>query len=259
MYRSGEDAGTIRFNDPPVRRVMLTIRFHADVSIQASHVAPLRVRWAEEFPIAEELPPFPPIDAYNEAPTFLSSEDAWPLPYTRYTTNNGDRSIAFQNDRFSVAWHFDPGAPRYPGFAMLSGELERKFTELTEELSKAGIVLTVRGARCDYSNKLDRIAPAEAAVGVLTDWAAQPSQRAAEAPAVHTHLHPCGAQEEHGCNATVSVQSDDTGTLLRLSAERWIEENSDDEIGGLREAHDELVKLFIDFTTSEQRERWGQE
>jgi hypothetical protein len=189
---------------------------------------------------------------------FLGSEGVWPLPFTRYTTNNGDRSIAFQSDRFSIAWDFDPDSPRYPGFDKLFDELNQKFAGLVSELSNAGITVNVRGSRCDYTNELDNIPPAAAAVGILTDWEAQPSRRVASASVVDLHMHPCDAQEEHGCNAAISVQSRDAKTILRLAAERSSDNDPDAELGGLQAAHDELVDLFLDFTTSNQRERWMQ-
>lgn len=256
--RRDSDSIPVRFSNPPVKRVALTLRFTSDGSIQASHVAPLRVRWAEEFPLAEEAPPLTPYDVDAEGPTFLSSDEAWPLPFTRYSNNTGDRSIAFQNDRLQVSWRFEPDTPSYPGFDALAGELSQRFAELKSLLADVGVAIVVDGARCDYLNVLDRETSAQAAVGVLTDWGAAPSARVDAGGFVGVHIHPCQQEEEHGCNAVLSTEAVGEDATLRVSVERDRADEGEGEFDGLREAHDELVNIFLDFTTEEQKRRWGQ-
>jgi hypothetical protein len=258
----GDDLDVTRlgFENPPVRAVFLTLQFKTDDHIQASHVAPLRTRWKEDFPLVVETAPLPPLGDSDEGPRFLRSSETWPLPFTRCINVEGDKFLAFQDDRFQVGWRFDPEADNaYPGFEELAQSLAERFAEFQAALEEVGNVVTLTGSDCRYVNALEGLSMAEAATGVLTDWTAAPSTQVADSPFVGVHLHACtGEGGDRHCSAVVTIDSDANDvTTMTIRVWRVAEDGMTAELGGLYEAHEEVDEIFVRFTSDQQHRDWG--
>ncbi len=250
------DSSAVRFDRPPIKQVELSTYFVTDPPLQSVHVAPLHQVWHAQFPEAVEHPPYAqelPDDDRNDQ-EFGST---WPLPYTSYRREQ--RSISFQSDRFEVRWGFDPGAlGDYVGFEALRDDLRTKFHEFTETLASQSVSLVVKRVSCRYVNEVD-LPAARLAAGVITGWLAEPEASVSEAAYVGVRLHTCAGPKNHDCSSWVHVDSGDStdaSTLTIIVSHDLSPENSDATVA-ISAAHDELIGLFLRYTSEEQHRGWG--
>lgn len=250
----------LKFRRPPVSDVFLTLYFEADSHIQGSHVAPLKMSWESELPLVQELAPLPG-EMDSDGPTFLASGGQWPLPYTRYNSVSSDQAIAFQGDRFQLQWSFsDAAGDEYPGFEKLSEGLEKRYVEFKNVLDQAGIILTIRGSECKYVNRIQGLSAGEVAVGVLTEWRGVPGSNLPKEGYVGVRLHACASEEKHRCSSFLQVDGDTGDSAhMTINVSRELDDEEKATLGGLYDAHDELLDIFERFTSPEMHGQWERE
>ncbi|BDZ56604.1 hypothetical protein [Barrientosiimonas endolithica] len=207
----------------------------------------------EAFPVVEEAAPdFEDIN--------ISGEDlagaAWPLPSTKFVNSDGTQSIILQEGRLDLSWE-KADAP-YPGFESLSKTLLGKFNELEKAMEDAGISIRPTASRCLYVNEIADITGAQLATGVLTDWSSEPRQDLPSKGYVGVRIHACANPANHRCSSYVMVDGDmGQSPNLTLSVKRRLEDTEHSPLGGLHEAHNELLDLFMTFTSDNQQADWG--
>jgi len=256
---TGTESARLRLKRPPVRQVRLSLVFRADPPIRSHHVAALIPKWRVLFDSVDESPPRveAPDDPENcEDLVYFDGSQLWPIPYTQFRSAN--RTVAFQGDRFEVIWDATAEDGRYVGFDKLRGDLLRDFGDFADTLSRDGIQLDVRYVECYYVNRLPEISAEQLVTGILTNWTATASSTVVKSDYVGMRLHP--QFDEVGrkhCAAVVMVDAmRDNETQLSFLVKRdlLIPKTWD---RSLREAHDHLIALFIQYTNDSLRESWG--
>ncbi|WP_157508686.1 hypothetical protein [Luteipulveratus halotolerans] len=252
-----ERARPLRFENPPVRRTNLALRYEATGHVQASHVAPLRSLWRDAYPNVDEQVPTPPSEG-PQAIRLSGRGTTWPLARTTYSTSDGQRSIEFQGDEFGIAWEFSEDSS-YPGFEELVRELEERLADFEKTLrDEAGISLVITGAECRYENVIDGVDVAGLATGVLTGWTGTPGGHLPGAGYVGVRIHACADEDSHKCSSYLAVDGDvGDESIFSISVSRNVDSSEESTLGGMRDAHDELIELFVQYTSEEQREAWG--
>lgn len=250
---------SLRLVKPPVRLVRLTVRFDATGLLQASHVASLRGRWRNDYPeVLERVPT--PSPASPSLMQMSGDSSAWPIAHTTYLSKDSGQEISFQGDFLEIAWTFSEGED-YPGFDVLANELSHRFGEFQEALyDEAGIQLTFTGSECRYENLMSGISAAELSVGLLTDWAGSPAAELPQNGYVGARIHACADEATHNCSSFIAADGDDDeDATLSIIVGRSVAEDEDEaKLGGLHEAHAELISLFLKYTSETQRQKWGQ-
>lgn len=246
----------LRFDRPPVRRTRLSLRLSHERPLRISHISRLFDQWHEVYVTVEEGAP--DADAM-ERMEWEPGASAWPLPAMRFINAAGTEAICVQNGRFDIEWTFPDatGEGSYPGYAVLENELSTRFEEFRNALRVHGFDVSLVGSECRYENPLVGYAPGEAAVGLLTGWTGGPAGHLPEQGYVGVRLHACADPERHSCTSYIALDGDTNEVpVLSISVIRD-DEGGDAALGGLSEAHDELIDLFWSFTSSEQRNDWG--
>lgn len=256
MTTTADTVSELRFSHPPVRRVDLTLTFKPRAHIQTSYLASLISSWSSNLPVVDELPP-KPVEP-SDRTVFLSERSKWPLPFMRFSSTSGDITIAFQGNLFEISWKFSPGQnERYPGFAHLTGQLKMRFSEFQEALEKAGVELEMTGSECRYTNEMEGLSSSDLAVGILTNWQGSPDVALPDDGYVGMRIHACPDEGIHKCTTWVAVDgSVREDATLTISVERSVGEEELD-LAGLREAHDELIRVFLERTPTHLHEKWG--
>ncbi|WP_143553721.1 hypothetical protein [Serinicoccus sp. CNJ-927] len=224
-----------------------------------SDVAPLIDTWATDYGTLEEEVPDP------EAMERLRSKDTprdWPMPAVRFVNQSGTEAIIVQNGRFDIEWTFasdTEGASLYPGYDALESELQKRFDEYRDRVRIRGLDITPYGAECRYENPLPECSAAEAAVGVLTQWSGEPAVYLPENGYVGVRLHGCADPANNDCSSYIAVDGDPEAVPILSIVVEKMDADGTRPLGGLRQAHDELIDLFFQYTSSEQHEKWGME
>lgn len=243
----------LAFREPPIRSSRLSVQFEQSSHVLSGQLAPLHAAWMTSLPIVEETAPdFEDVDIAGEDP----DGPTWPLPSTKFLSVDGSQSVTLQEGRLDLEWNRTKEP--YPGFDDLVGSLAERFEELLNAMDSAGIAIRPKSSSCLYRNEIEGISGSDLAVGVLTDWA---SASRLDLPAkgyVGVRIHACAEPENHHCSSYVMVDGDAGRTpQLTLSVKRRLTEGEQSPLGGLHEAHAELLQLFLKFTSDEQRDRWG--
>lgn len=260
-------AAKLRFTDPPVVSVSLTVFFEPLERLQASHLSSLREQWKDHYPNLAELPPLRPRNrGGNEAA--LVPIGSWPCPYIMFSSEDDQSSIAIQSDRFIRSWSFratETPVVTYPGFDTIREDLVRHFNQFKETVrTELDQKVTVTGSECDYLNLLDNeMTPEQLMVGVTTKWnlvASAPISSATTYGGVRLHL--CAADALEGCSVTLQLDVDSDGPMLDIQSAFDIsadDATADLDLGGLDLAHDKLIETFLEYTSVEMQSKWGRE
>ncbi|MGW1768708.1 TIGR04255 family protein [Streptomyces sp. NPDC002073] len=259
---------SLHFEQPPVREVTLALMLEPIAKLQTLDLAPLRVEWRSEYPTLQEATPLArwgPSD--RDDVEFMESGVSWPMGLCTFSTESGDKSIKFQQDRFMITWTFGDEAPKYPGFSALKNELLGKFAQYSKLACEAsGAVPVVRRTDAQYINYLPGISAQDAMAGILSGWSS-----VGKFPFRGPDY--CGFRiryRESEVNSQVSVLigvdsaggEDEVGefvysSTLALDAEGDVDE-SGDYVGLLDSAHDVLTAAFLEVTSSEMRASWSE-
>lgn len=250
----------VRFAQPPVKVVELTIFFDQLEGLQASHLSQLREKWRGEYPQVAELAPSAPPRNNVTRPTISGpGSGTWPCPEVQFSTADGDEGLAIQNDRVIRRWYF--GFKEYPGFAALSDDLLSRLDQfehvLKTELGVQGLTFT--GGQCWYVNEIENMNDDELAVGLLTGWSGTVANTGVRRWSF-LRLHKCDDVELDGCSLTATVDGnhEDSPVLILDSLTDDVREGE-----GPRElidrAHGQLLREFMELTSEVQHEKWGKE
>ncbi|MCX4528094.1 TIGR04255 family protein [Streptomyces sp. NBC_01551] len=259
---------SLRFEQPPVREVTLALMLEPIAKLQTLDLAPLRVEWRSEYPTLQEATPLARWRLSDgDDVEFMGSGVSWPMGLCTFSTESGDKSIKFQQDRFLITWTFGDEAPTYPGFAALKGELLGKFSQYVKLVSEAsGAIPIVRRVDAQYVNYLPGVSAQDAMAGILSGWSSG-GTFPFRAPDY------CGFRiryRESELNSRVAVLigvdsaggEDEAGdfvysSTLALDAEGEVGEGHD-YVSMLESAHDVLTSAFLDVTSIAMRASWGE-
>ncbi len=251
----------VRFKQPPVREVTLTVFFDALPTLQVSHLATLISAWQEEFPKTDELPPaLPWRESARSAAALLAPGSKWPFPRLWLSNSGSDRSIQIDNDRVAFTWHFAEGG-QYPSYLALRrqfGALYAQFDEAAER--ETGERPQPRRAEAQYSNELRTD---DARTVLLRLVGAQESTgEASGADYVSFRLHRCAAPSTEDCTVNVSVDME-TGTgspyaSMALNTSKDVTPDLD-VWDALDQAHDALIGEFMRATDDDMRKQWDRQ
>lgn len=248
----------MRFENPPVTAVDLTVYFEPVQGLQVSHFSALREAWRSEYPDTAELPPLRPQNRDGEETSVVRIDQAWPFPFLMFGSSDNSGTVSFQNDRLTRSWRFTEGS-QYPGFVSLAADLESRLREF-ESVVKAETEQDVRlvGAECSYRNRLDDDLGGGALIGLLTGWQAPPFEPPLTARYSGLRLHMCDDEDLAGCALWISMDVDEDGVFLTLNSETDGAAGDDARLGGLEKAHDQLIVRFLEFTSQDMHRQWGE-
>lgn len=258
----------LRFEHPPVQEVTLGLMLQSMTSLQTLDLAPLRVEWRAEYPLLQEIAPLARWGPTgNDAVEFVRSGLAWPMALCHLTTESGDKEIKFQQDRFLLTWKFGQESRKYPGFEVLKAELLEKFAQFAKLASEASDShADIKRVDIQYVNLLPGISAENAMAGVLNGWSTESSFpfRAPDYAGFRVHYHESEIDSNVGVLIGVdSVVSESEGegftgsSTLTLDAEALISESAD-YVAVLESAHEVLTAAFIEVTSAEMRDKWGE-
>lgn len=254
----------MRFSDPPVVGVRLVVFFRASRLLASADTAEFVARSRKEFPTVSQSPPNGPIFPEAGPPADISAGE-WPHPYTVMEDDASERAILFQDDRFGLTWTFDPESEsrfNYPGYEDLSAQLINKYGQFQESLASSGVSTTLLGAEALYDNEIRGIDLRSYVAGQWTNWendsTAFPSASVStQTYRVHDHIGTSGTNL-----MWVTASERESIPILDLSI-RVRHECGDsdecDERSVINSSHDDLIRLFLDWTSESMRSDWGPE
>ena len=268
-YRDGVDTAravgqNARFQKPPVQHVSFSVYFDAIEGLQVSHFSSLRESWRDEYPETAEMPPLRPHNRGGEEVTVVPITQAWPFPYLMFSTADDRRTIAVQNDRFTLTWKFSPSTHDYPGFDELSRLMGSRFDQFSAVISKeVGQEVSLRGSGCVYRNFLGGWTTETLMLGIVTRWSDKVSHQPQSIETEYAGLRLISMDPEPTtggeCVTTVSLDVDEDGPYLTLEAEYANTEAEviSERLGGIDMAHERLIARFLEFTSPDMHEQWG--
>ncbi|UFN46074.1 TIGR04255 family protein [Nocardioides okcheonensis] len=256
----------VKFSNPPVAAVMLTVYFEAIETLQPIHLSRLREMWRDRYPTTGNLPPLRPHPLAG-----VSDDDddelTWQFPYMIFGTDDESDAVAIQNDRFVRSWHFTEGASSYPGFDELRADMAQRFQEFkTVVQAEVGRDVVLTASECRYTNPLPKMPMADLLVGVASGWKGNPGGAdlsMAHYGSVFFHLDDPELPASH-VSVDLDVDEADGATMTirsRYAANKLPSEADDQgevlELAGVDLAHAALIRTFLTFTSSEMQTVWG--
>lgn len=254
---------SVRFDDPPVQQVILSIYCEAMIELSVVDVLALFSRWSEDYPhLSQELP----ADIWdnsgrNAIQQAISEGTHWPLPLLTIIDADGAKSIRVQEDRFELVWRSQPGESYLPyvGYTRLRQELLSRFSDFSSFLA-GGPEITVKPRRVDatYNNYLDA-APSDVMVGMLTNWQVDSASPNLPNKYSNLHLHDTLTDDKGQVQVIVYVDPgpDGSGTDWTIDVQCRLEE-SGDPIARLDDAHKHVIETFLTLSGPELRQKWGE-
>jgi uncharacterized protein (TIGR04255 family) len=251
----------LRFKDPPVREVALTVFFDKISTLQTINLARLRVAWLDAYPNVKEVPPRPPLRGDRSFAEFLGSNSFWPMPSTTFADESGRHAIQLQADRFGIVWNFAKFGEGYPGYMKLSAEVMSRFGEFKEVVAQElDENVKVTDVDLEYTNEVESLSPEELVLGILTNW--QASELSVErANLAGLRLHYCTNMKPDDTTLDITVDPlfesvANGGCTLEIKVTASV--SSQDEVGSrMNSAHDVLVEKFLSILNDDMRRRWG--
>jgi len=261
---TSEGATPVKFDNPPVVSVTLTLFFEPIPNVQASHFSLLREKWRASYPNVAELPPMRRRNRDGEESKLVRTGGTWPLPYTIFTSENDCDSIAFQNDRLVRSWNFHESSQGYPGFQIIFDDMTALFTEFEQVVhDETDAEVCVTGSRCDYTNHLDEMPLAELFLGLATQWRESPkTEPNIEFPQPEyagVRLVFSNPGDLPSSVVQMAVDKDEDGTVLGFVSDFTLSEPQSaqiSEFGGIGHAHDQLIKAFTQYTSASMQANW---
>ncbi|MEU8259334.1 TIGR04255 family protein [Micromonospora sp. NPDC048999] len=254
----------LRFEEPPVREVSLTVFFERVATLQSLNLAQLRVDWNESYPKVSEVPPRPALRGDAPMRQYLGGNSFWPMPLTAFTNARGDQTIELQNDRFGIVWRFHQGPKTYPGYDELVAELLLRFAEFRRAVSSSLIQeIEPTDIHVSYTNLIEGVLPESLAVGILTNW--QTSLAQLDPPELAgLRLHYCSPELEEDVALTIMVdpsfdrdrERDDPCASLEIEGAISLQDAPSVD-RPLAIAHDAVVRKFFELTNNDMRTKWG--
>ncbi|MFD9734273.1 TIGR04255 family protein [Umezawaea sp. NPDC059074] len=251
---------TVRFTQPPVREVSLTVLFEPVSGVLAAHVGDLLSRLRPRYPKVAERSAMPPWNELNVPGIKIFSDGQTP-PYCWWISNDSnDRLIRFQFDRLICSWRYTSGGNPYPDYHALLLELEELIGESSDWLQTKlpGVLLADRIVRVqiDYINRID-LQPADLLHGLITEWSHERGNTSFSDSSLVSAQWIVDDDSTADQQTTMKVDPDGVdGSRLTLISTTDINvgEVYQDSFGRI---HDRLEKLFLSATSEDMQQKWG--
>lgn len=256
----------VRFEHPPVQRVVQTIWFEPLKTLRTLDLAELRVAWSNEFPALEELAPLPGWMArvYDK---IIGPEDRWPVPACIFLSSDRDRQILVQADRVSVSWNFNTDDKPYPGFVELASALSRTLSDFISTVKKnSNPDPSIERATLEYINILKDVDVMDVAEAVILNRQIEPSRIIRDGDSIQLVKHYCPTEENRRVTTEVSVreasESDEhhegagTETELRIFGHASVPKESNYK-DCLTDLHRVILDRFLLLAGDDIRKSWG--
>lgn len=263
----GLSVSEVRFANPPVRFVILTVFFEPLVDLKTTHIGSLFDIWKTAYPRVSETGPYEYFTlpgAADESDEEGSKRDAdsWPMPFIQFTDELSDVGLGFQADRFFLRWAFGDDGSTYPGFIDLFAEMKLKYEQFQDRvLDVTGASPRPTAVECHYTNDLSTV-PASAVEGTEELMLAEfgPFGTALRNRDINSFsLQFSCAATRGNPGSEMRVTADRFGELVRagLTSNQIVGDR--DAFEALQDAHDELIDMFMLVTTESMRSVWGQQ
>ncbi|RFA12181.1 hypothetical protein B7R22_17285 [Subtercola boreus] len=246
-----------------MQRVRMTFFFKELAALQVTSLSAFIDNLRSAMPDVSEEFPLPMRDDATGVGVFVSSRTALPFPLISFRDPSTGRGIHFQADRFSLTWEFygEGEEKRYPGFVDLREQFVIAYGKFCTAIGEQmGAIPDVTGAQCLYHNAISEIPGAGLALYLLTgrdDLTAREVIRNRTYAGARVRFPLLGPIESK-VSAGVDTPSDDESDLWIKVSSATPESDSSlrDPYDLLDEAHDVLIRHFIQFTPEWLREQW---
>jgi uncharacterized protein (TIGR04255 family) len=145
------------YDDPPVTEVALGVLFRPVPTLRAIELSALREQWRDDFPVAQEQPPLPPMAESQVlgAPVVQFSVGPPLLSRLWFLSEDRSRLVQLQIDRLVVNWRqSEPGA-KYPRYPTVRGMFERHVRDLNRFISERNFgELVITQVEVNYINSI---------------------------------------------------------------------------------------------------------
>ncbi|MEV6564103.1 TIGR04255 family protein [Streptomyces kronopolitis] len=259
---------SLRFERPPVQEVTLAFLCQPMGRLQTLDLAPLRVEWRAEYPQLQEVAPTAPWNpADRESVEFVRAGLSWPMGLCSFSTESGDKKIRFQQDRFLLSWSFGEGVQEYPGFEALKEELLDNFTQFSKLVHDATDAYpNVQRVDVQYVNLLQGVSAHDCMAGILNGWSSGSTFpfRKPDYSGFRVHYKESELNSDIavlvGVDSMVGESSPGNfaeSSTITLDAEAAVG-NQTNYLQMLDSAHDVLTAAFLEVTSEDMREGWGE-
>jgi len=255
------------FDAPPVVEVALGLQFSPLLSLRTIEMAALREHWRSRYPIVQEQPPLP-----------ATIESASGVSQVQFVVGPGIQSriwfldeaqvelVQLQNDRLTVNWRQIVAGTEYPHYAHVRSIFAQRLSDLVSFVDESQLgTLEVTQVEVTYINAIE---PADGKLGRL-----EHALRTWEGPTVST----LGDLEQARTALVFSVlgfgrppvrmyvaaepahrPTGDPVIFLTLTVRGAPEaETAQAALEFMDQAHDVVIKSFVELTPDEMQEKWG--
>jgi uncharacterized protein (TIGR04255 family) len=260
----------VRFEEPPVREVVLAILFEPMEAASVLDLAEFRLDLASTYPHAEELAPLPPWEGVAELSMSLHpGQSKWPMPMCVLANATRELQVHAQSDRLGISWTHGLDAPGYPGFTHLFAELERAYASFLNSIHKSNNPLPiVKRVIVRYTNLVAGVSPDEMAKALLLGWPVPESGRAREKWTTSIRMNRPPSDDDDGVSLLVLVDPDSPededenkvgfadSSVVRIGGDLDIN-GQEEALPALERIHAVLLRRFLEFTSDEMARKWG--
>lgn len=243
------------FRRPPVTEVAISFAFAPLASVDFAALADLRDRWRTIFPVVSEQPYLEP----PQPPQTIRMEFGLPPKRIWFVSEQGDRIVQVQRDRFISNWRALPGGDgSYPRYEGESGGLRAEFLAQWRDFisflaNRSGGVPAVNQAEVTYINTVGNDdgtgeVAIEDVLGIQVGIGGSGQTRSIA-------YSQAWAVPEHKTVLSVAANRPGPAVTLEITATSTVDSLRDTE-SALDIAHEYVVGTFGVITTSTMQKRW---
>lgn len=254
----------LRFENPPVQQVVLSIFFRPLVALQTSHLIPIISQWSEHYPQLDELSTigtWRPLEP-EEANEIVNLGRRTRTPLFILQSADGQRSLQFQQDRLELVWRFEAegSSNEYIGYIALRDEIEKRLSEFADSVRQvANLEVVPERSDATYQNLVD-MPVRDFSVGVLTSW--ELSKASPDHQSLYSGIR-LGAflrEGDDNSDTLVAIEPgpDGEGTDFTIEAQQIIRDGGS-YMTALDEAHQIVLRIFTQLVSEDLLESWGRQ
>lgn len=252
---------SVRFTQPPVREVSLTVLWDPLEGLLAADVGDLLSELRPDYPKISEKPAMPPWNNIK-FPSIQVLADNEVLPYSWWMANETDTMLVrFQFDRIVCSWRHTPSGTAYPEYSKMRADLEHLVQVvgrwlLNKPTQDLDLSEHVQQVQVDYINQVD-MAPIDLLRGIINGWqepSAKPSHHVALLLGA-TLLAESDQPEQNETTVKVDSDGSDGSILTLISAAQKAEH--EDYMTSLDRAHEHCQRTFLSITSEQLQSKWG--
>lgn len=252
---------SVRFTQPPVREVSLTVLWDPLEGLLAADVGDLLSQLRSSYPKVSERPAMPPWTDIK-FPSIQVLADNEVLPYSWWLADeSNNRLVRFQFDRIICSWRHTPSGAAYPEYSRMRADLEYLLGVTNDWLSskrpQAGdLAEQARQVQIDYIDQID-MAPIDLLRGIVTSWQELPVLPSHRVSSLLGATLLVAADQPERDETTVKVESDGSdGSLLTLISATDRDDN-ESYLTSLDRAHAHCHETFLSITSEHLQLKWG--